>query len=146
MRSDPAAAIDSASAFALGKSVVYRYPLLGEYEPSPAEMDMLMNAAQDVFQKMTLEHAELTFEEQAVLTFTTIQLLKNWTTDGAEVPDDSEDGASDNGFWNYIYLQNTGWIAVKISFSGGKWNFTDTTFAAGGVTPAESGYTTLRVY
>ena len=48
--------------------------------------------------------------------------------------------------WNYIYLQNTGWIAVKISFSGGKWNFTDTTFAAGGVTPAESGYTTLRVY
>lgn len=105
MRSDPAAAIDSASAFALGKSVVYRYPLLGEYEPSPAEMDMLMNAAQDVFQKMTLEHAELTFEEQAVLTFTTIQLLKNWTTDGAEVPDDSEDGASDNGFWNYIYLQ-----------------------------------------
>lgn len=105
MRSDPAVAIDGTSAFALGKSAVYRYPLLGEYEPSPAEMDMLMKAAQDVFQKMTLEHAELTFEEQAVLTFTTIQLLKNWTTDGAEAPDDGEDGASDNGFWNYIYLQ-----------------------------------------
>ncbi|MGI6260521.1 MAG: transglutaminase-like domain-containing protein [Acutalibacteraceae bacterium] len=48
--------------------------------------------------------------------------------------------------WNYIYLQNTGWIAVKISFSGGKWNFADTTFAAGGITPTESGYTTLRIY
>ncbi len=51
-----------------------------------------------------------------------------------------------NHAWNYIYLQNTGWIAVKISFSGGKWNFADTTFAAGGVTPTENGYTTLRVY
>lgn len=105
MRSDPDVAIDGTSAFALGKSVVYRYPLLGEYEPSPAEMDMLMKSAQDVFRKMTLEQAELTFEEQAVLTFTTVQLLKNWTTDGAERTEDGEDDASDNGFWNYIYLQ-----------------------------------------
>lgn len=66
MRSDPAVAIDGTSAFSLGKSAVYRYPLLGEYEPSPAEMEMLMKAAQDVFRKMTLERAELIFEEQAV--------------------------------------------------------------------------------
>ena len=51
-----------------------------------------------------------------------------------------------NHAWNYIYMKETGWIAVQISFSGGKWNFTDTTFAAGGIVPTESGYATLRVY
>ena len=98
MRSRSDIAIDTSGAFALADSVIRKCALLGEYEPSEEEMGMLLQAAQTAFQKATWDNGKLTQEDQVVLTFTTVQLLKSWSPSLA-------DESSDNTFWNYIYLQ-----------------------------------------
>ena len=86
------------SAVALADSVFRIYPLAGQYSPTGEEMEMLFSAAQRAFQRMCVEDASLTRAEALVLTLSTIELLKNWSSD---VLEDTGTGS----FWNYIYLQ-----------------------------------------
>lgn len=52
--------------------------------------------------------------------------------------------------WNMIYLNNTGWITIKIQLSGGTWNLVDTTFAASNgpdsFVPNSGAYTTTEYH
>lgn len=86
------------SAVALADSVFRIYPLAGQYSPTGEEMETLFSAAQRAFQRMCVENASLTRAEALVLTLSTIELLKNWSSD---VLEDTGTGS----FWNYIYLQ-----------------------------------------
>lgn len=61
--------------------------------------------------------------------------------------------ASDlNHAWNEVYLEGTGWVTVKLYFSGNAWERMDPTFGASGGSNIEqyigdgSNYTGLRVY
>lgn len=90
--------IDNSSAYTLANSVIERYPLAGQYDPSPEEMKMLMTTAQNVFEKLTKEHPTITRAEQMILTFTTVQLLKKWSSD-------ETDDAGTSHFWDFIYIQ-----------------------------------------
>ena len=57
-----------------------------------------------------------------------------------------------NHAWNEVYLEGTGWVTVKLYFSGNAWERMDPTFAASGNSNIEqyigdaSNYTGLRVY
>ncbi len=61
--------------------------------------------------------------------------------------------ASDlNHAWNEVYLEGTGWVTLKVYFSGNAWERMDATFGASGGSNIEqyigdgSNYTGLRVY
>ena len=61
--------------------------------------------------------------------------------------------ASDlNHAWNEVYLEGTGWVTVKVYFSGNAWERMDPTFGASGGSGIDqyigdgSNYTGLRVY
>ena len=86
------------SAVALADSIFRMYPLAGQYSMTREDKDMLIPAAQLVFQKMCREESSLNRAESLVLTLSTIELLKSWSSNSLE-----ESGVS--SFWNYIYLQ-----------------------------------------
>ena len=57
-----------------------------------------------------------------------------------------------NHAWNEVYLEGTGWVTVKVYFSGNAWERMDPTFGASGGSGIDqyigdgSNYTGLRVY
>lgn len=83
--------------FTLADSIIRRYPVIGAYEPDESERTALFSIAQKAVQKLCLENSQISRVEELVLTLSTIQLAKNWSS---AVKD--EDGVS---FWQYIYLQ-----------------------------------------
>ena len=85
------------SAVALADSVMRCYPLIGAYEPSGADWVKLITLAQEIVQKLCRENRSLNRAEELVLTVSTVQLVKAWSS---EVRD--EDGTS---FWKHIFLQ-----------------------------------------
>ncbi len=90
-------AIKRNGAVALADSVMRCYPLIGAYEPSEAERGELLAFAQRIVQKLFLENRSLNRPEELVLTVSTVQLAKAWSS---EIRD--EDGTS---FWKHIFLQ-----------------------------------------
>lgn len=89
--------IESKDAFSLADSVFRHYPLAGEYILSEEEIHLIFQSAQGIIQKISIDGIDITVQEKAILTFSTIQILKEWSLDQS---DDEET----NSFWDYIFL------------------------------------------
>ena len=82
----------------LSNSILRKYPLIGQYEPSEEEFDLLFTSATDCVRKICKAGSTLTRREELVLTVATVELLKKRNTDDG-------DESQDETFWNYIYQQ-----------------------------------------
>ena len=91
--------IVTTDAFKLTESVFRHFPLAGQYIPSDSEMEMLYDRAQKVVIKMVQDGSQISFQDKAVLTLSTIQLLKNRESNTLD------ENGNEISFWNYIYLQ-----------------------------------------
>lgn len=79
-------------------SILRKYPLVGQYEPSDEEFRMLLFAAEECVRKICRPGTSLTRGEELILTVATVQLLKKRNAD-------EQDETQDESLWNYIYQQ-----------------------------------------
>ena len=79
-------------------SILRKYPLIGQYEPSDEEFQMMFSAAEECVRKICRAGTRLTRGEELILTVTTVQLLKKRNAG-------EQDETQDEPLWNYIYQQ-----------------------------------------
>ena len=90
--------IISTDTFTLSDSILRKYPLIGQYEPSDREFDALFSAATDCVLRASRAGSVLSKKDEIVLTVATVQLLKKR---GSQEEDDTQDDT----LWSYIYQQ-----------------------------------------
>lgn len=90
--------LEGGDAFSIADHVFRTYPLAGQFIPTREQQTTVFEYSQSVFRKLMNSGSRVSPEEEAVLILSTVELLKDWTTDTQ-----TENG--DTSLWHYIYLQ-----------------------------------------
>lgn len=86
----------SGDAFQLADYVLKKYPLVGEYIPTPEEEALLYERARKTVEEKILRESAFNFGDAAALVVETVQQLKDWSSLSAKA-------GKQDAFWNYIF-------------------------------------------